>query len=90
MGGLLHLVQRGEAWRAAGGPPSHLIPVRNLTAHPSSTISVPTAYCSMWRYKYYLCTVKPQIASASEATALRRYTNLIIIIIIIIIINLIK
>jgi len=36
MGGLLHLVHRGEAW----APPSPLIAVPNVTAHPS-TASVP-------------------------------------------------
>jgi len=36
MGGLLHLVQRGGAWV----PPSPLLAVPNVTAHPS-TASVP-------------------------------------------------
>ena len=36
MGGLLHLIQRREAWR-------HLLAVPNVTAHPS-TASVPTSY----------------------------------------------
>ena len=36
------LVQRGGGWRA-GAPPSPLISVRNVTAHPS-TASVPTSY----------------------------------------------
>jgi len=40
MGGLLHLVQRG-AW-AGCGPPSPLIAVPDVTAHPS-TASVPIA-----------------------------------------------
>jgi len=39
MGGLLHLVQRGGAWRAATSL-SPLIAVPNVTAHPS-TASVP-------------------------------------------------
>jgi len=39
MGGLLHLVQRGGAWVGCG-PPSPLLAVRNVTAHPSTT-SVP-------------------------------------------------
>ena len=39
MGGLLHLVQRGGAGRAAA-PPSPLLAVPNVTAHPS-TDSVP-------------------------------------------------
>jgi len=39
MGGLLHLVQRGGAW-AGYGSPSPLLPVPNVTAHPS-TASVP-------------------------------------------------
>jgi len=34
MGGLLHLVQRGETWRAT--PSSPLIAVPNVTAHPST------------------------------------------------------
>jgi len=39
--GLLHLVQRGGAWRAAA-PPSPLIAIPNVTAHPSMA-SVPIA-----------------------------------------------
>jgi len=39
MGELLHLVQRGGAWRAVAQP-SLLLPVPNVTAHPS-TASVP-------------------------------------------------
>jgi len=39
MGGLLHLVQRGGAWEGCG-PPSPLLAVPNVTAHPS-TASVP-------------------------------------------------
>ena len=35
MGGLLHLVQRGGAW-AVCGPPSPLLAVPNVTAHPST------------------------------------------------------
>ena len=34
MGGLLHLVQRGGAWDAA--PPSPLLAVPNVIAHPST------------------------------------------------------
>jgi len=45
MSGLLHLVQRGEAWAAgwAAGPPSPLLAVTSVTAHPS-TASVPTSH----------------------------------------------
>jgi len=39
MSGLLHMVQRGRAGRAAA-PPSPLLAVPNVTAHPS-TASVP-------------------------------------------------
>jgi len=46
MGGLLHLVQRGWAW-AGWAPPSPLLAVPNVTAHPS-TASVPTKYYLMW------------------------------------------
>ena len=35
MSGLLHLVQRGGAWQA-GAPPSPLLAVPNVTAHPST------------------------------------------------------
>ena len=39
MGGLLHLVQReGAGW--AGGPPSPLLAVPNVTAHPSMASAV--------------------------------------------------
>jgi len=44
----------------AAAPPSPLIAVPNVTAHPS-TASVPTSYYSMWHYRpnyMYLCTVK--------------------------------
>jgi len=42
MGGLLHLVQRGGDWAGRRGPspPSPLLAVPNVTAHPS-TASVP-------------------------------------------------
>ena len=40
MGAVLHLVQREGAW-AGWGPPSPLLAVPNVTAHPS-TASVPT------------------------------------------------
>jgi len=40
----------------AGAPPSPLLAVPNVTAHPS-TASVPTSYCLMWRYNC-LWTVK--------------------------------
>jgi len=43
---LLHLVQQGRA----AAPPSPLLVVPNVTAHPSSA-SVPTSYYSMWHYK---------------------------------------
>jgi len=46
MGGLLHLVQRGEAW-AGWGPPSPLLAVPNVTAH-TSTARVPISYYLMW------------------------------------------
>ena len=48
MGGLLHLVQRGETGR---GPslPRPLLAVPNVTAHPSTT-NVTTSYYSMWHY----------------------------------------
>jgi len=58
MGALLHLVQRGGAW-AGCGPPSPLLAVPNVTAHPS-TASVPITVllydgpllCGlMWRLK---------------------------------------
>jgi len=39
MGGLLHLVQRGGAW-AGCGPPSPILAVPNVIAHPL-TASVP-------------------------------------------------
>ena len=39
MGGMLHLVQRGGTW-AGSAPPSPLLAVPNVTAHPS-TASVP-------------------------------------------------
>jgi len=39
MDGLLHLVERGGAWPGCG-PPSYLLAVPNVTAHPS-TASVP-------------------------------------------------
>jgi len=55
MGGLLHLVQRGEAW-AGCGPTSPLLVEPNVTAHPS-TASVQTSYHSMW-HSNYLCTLK--------------------------------
>ena len=42
MGGLLHFAQRGEAYRRAAAPPNSLLPVPNVTAHPS-TASVPTS-----------------------------------------------
>jgi len=37
MGGLLHLVQRGEGW-ASCGPPSPLLAVPNVTIYPSTAI----------------------------------------------------
>ena len=40
MGGLSHLVQRGEAWAGCAAPPSLLLAVPNVTARPS-TASVP-------------------------------------------------
>ena len=53
MGGLLHLhVQReGAPWAGwcPGAPPSPLIVVLNVTAHPW-TASVPTSYYLMWHY----------------------------------------
>ena len=44
MGGLLHLVHRGGAWAGCGPPPSFLLAVPNVTAHPS-TASAPINYC---------------------------------------------
>ena len=53
--GLLHLVEQGgPGWAAA--PPSPLLAVPNVTAHPSAA-SVPTSYYSMWHYNY-LCPLK--------------------------------
>jgi len=43
MGGLLHLVQRGGLGVLRPPPPSPLIAVPNVTAHPS-TASVPISY----------------------------------------------
>jgi len=40
----------------AGAPPSHLVAVPNVTAHPS-TASVPTSYYLMWHY-HCLCALK--------------------------------
>jgi len=37
-------------------PPSFLLAVPNVKAHPSTT-SVPTSYYSMWHFNY-LCTLK--------------------------------
>ena len=52
MGGLLHLVQQGgPGWALA--PPSPLLDVPSVTAHPS-TASVLSSYYSMWHYNY-LC-----------------------------------
>jgi len=57
MSGLSHLVQRERSGRATA-PPSPLIVVPNVTAHPS-TASVPTSYhsISMWHCKR-ICTIK--------------------------------
>ena len=44
----------GTVSRGLGGiavPPSLLLAVPNVIAHPS-TASVPTSYYSMWHYKY--------------------------------------
>jgi len=52
MGGLLHMVQRGEA--GLGWLRLHPVPLAapNVTAHPL-TASVPTLWCySMWQYNY--------------------------------------
>jgi len=46
----------GTARRGMGGPPSPLLAVPNVTAHPS-TASVPNSYHSMWHYNC-LCTLK--------------------------------
>jgi len=50
----------GRAKRArlgrAAAPPSSLLDVPNVTAHPSFA-SVPISYYSMWNYNY-LCTLK--------------------------------
>jgi len=40
----------------AAAPPSPLLAVPNVTAHPS-TANVPTSYYSMWHYNY-LCPLK--------------------------------
>ena len=40
---LLHLVQRGRAWAGAAAPPSPLLAVPNVTAHPS-TANAPISY----------------------------------------------
>jgi len=40
----------------AAAPPSHLLAVPNVTAHPS-TASLPTAYHSMWHYNC-ICPLK--------------------------------
>jgi len=45
-----------EGPKRAGAPPSPLLAVPNVTAHPS-TASVPTSYCLMWQYNC-LCTLK--------------------------------
>jgi len=45
----------GTAW-VGWGPPSPLLTVPNVTAHPS-TASVPTSYYLMWHYNC-LCTLK--------------------------------
>ena len=45
-----------EGHRRAGAPPSTLLAVPNVTAHPS-TASIPTSYYSMWHYNC-LCTLK--------------------------------
>ena len=42
--------KRGHGQAAA--PPSLIIAVPNVTAHPS-TASFPTSYYSMWHYYYY-------------------------------------
>ena len=50
-------VTLGTARRVLGAaPPSPLLAVPNVTAHPS-TASVPTSYYSMWHCKYH-CTLK--------------------------------
>jgi len=54
MGGLLHLVQRWRAWAGCAAPPSPLIAVPHVAAHPS-TASVPTSYYSIWHYNC-MCT----------------------------------
>jgi len=59
------LVQRGDGW-AGCGPPSLLIAVQNVTAHPS-TASVSTSYYSMWHYTLPLhirhCAIKLSIVN---------------------------
>ena len=50
-----HLVQEGGPGRAAA-PPSPLLAIPNVTAHPS-TASVPTLHYSTWHYNY-LCPLK--------------------------------
>ena len=68
MGGLLHLVQRGGAWRA-GASPSPLLAVPSVTAHPS-TANIPTSYRSIWHYNC-LCTLY-RINRFTSMTSLRR------------------
>ena len=71
MGGLLHLVQRGGAW-AGRSPPSPLIAVSNVTAHPS-TATVPTSCYSMRHYNS-LCPLKGSSSAcriASECSHFR-------------------
>ena len=46
--------EEGPAWAVA--PPSPLLAVPYVTAHPS-TASVPTSYYSMWHYNC-LCAIK--------------------------------
>ena len=55
--------EEGPGWAAA--PPSPLLTVPNVTAHPS-TASVPTSYYWMWQYNY-LCTLRVKNTSTALA-----------------------
>jgi len=54
--GTLYIWYSEEGPERAEAPPSPLLAVPNITAHPS-TASVPTSYYSMWHYNY-LCPLK--------------------------------
>jgi len=58
LGGQLHLVQWGGAWVA---PPSPLLTVPSLTAHPSMS-NVPTSHYSMWHSKGFRSVVSADVS----------------------------